>query len=66
MADILTPEAKQARNEYAAEWRREHLDAVREYHEKWQREHPEKVKEYHARYWQKKANAKRETTTNDH
>ena len=58
----LSETARQARNEYAREWRAKNKDHVRAYMRKWQQKNPDKVRANLNRYWERKA---KQTTAQD-
>lgn len=48
----LTPEAAEARRQYAREWKSKNRDHLQEYNAKWREEHRDHLREYR-RQWQK-------------
>ena len=53
----LSEEAREARNAYMREWKRNHRDKCNRYQNKWRSENPDKVAAYNREYWERKANA---------
>lgn len=51
----MTEEARQARNEYARQWRAKNKEKLRNYYALWRAANPDKVRQYQARHWQRKA-----------
>lgn len=51
----MTEEAKEARRQYQAEYRRKNRDRIRETAACWRAKNREKVKNYADNYWNKKA-----------
>ena len=54
----MTEQAKQARREYAREWREKNREHIRAYHKLWRSKNNDKVKAAVERHWEKKALAK--------
>lgn len=53
----MTEAARQARNAYMREYRRQHREEINEYNKTWRHQHPERVSAYNKEYWEKKAAA---------
>jgi hypothetical protein len=54
---FLNVTAKEAKAQYAKEYRRKNRERLNEYRKQWAQDHPEKVKQYQETYWTKKAAA---------
>lgn len=49
--------AKEAKAQYAKEYRRKNRERLNEYRKQWAQDNPEKVKKYQETYWTKKGAA---------
>lgn len=53
--DKLSNAAREAKNEYARQWKKNNLDKVKAYHRNWRKNNPDKVKANNIKYWERKA-----------
>jgi hypothetical protein len=51
----LSKEAREARNQYARNWRQNNKEKVKAYIRKYRAENPEKLKEWAAKHWERAA-----------
>lgn len=51
----MTEEAKEARRQYYAEYRRKNREKIKAAAARWRADNPDKVKAYVDKYWNKKA-----------
>lgn len=51
----MTDTAKEAKAQYAKEYRLKNRDKLNQYRKQWAQDNPEKIKQYQETYWKKKA-----------